>query len=92
MGIYSSDNIFGIQMYNFYNDFSNVLFEKTYNNIMSNEQKKEAYLFYTKLNNKNDVKFKIFTECSSTYDLHNNENFMMWYPISLNQFLDFVTF
>jgi len=95
MGIYSSDNIFGIQMYNFYNDyddFSNILFEKTYNNIMSNEQKKEAYLFYTKLNNKNDVKFKIFTECSSTYDLRNNENFMMWYPISLNQFLDFVTF
>ena len=30
-------------------DYVNTLFEQTYNTIMSDEQKKEAYLFYTEL-------------------------------------------
>ena len=51
MGIYSSGNIFGIRIYtvNAKDDCINKLFEQTYNAIMSDEQKKEAYLFYTEL-------------------------------------------
>jgi hypothetical protein len=54
-------------MYNFNDhDFTNILFEKTYNEIMSDEEKKKAYLFYTELNNKNEIQFQYYTECSST--------------------------
>lgn len=86
MGIYDNGSIFGIRIYNFNdNDFANTLFEKTYNEIMSNEEKKEAYLFYTMLNNKNEIHFKYYTECSSSYD---KEKFFMWYPMSLDIFLE----
>jgi len=88
MGIYSNGNIFGIKIYNFKDDgFSNILFEQKYDVIMSDKQKKEAYLFYTKLDNKNDVFFKIYTECISTQD-RDCEDFIMWYPISLDIFLE----
>ena len=86
MGIYDSGKIYGIRIYNFNDgDFANILFEKIYNEIMSDEDKKEAYLFYTELNNKNEIYFKYYTECSSTYD---DGIFFMWYPISLNLFLE----
>jgi len=86
MGIYDSGSIFGIKMYNLNNDnFVNILFEKTYNEIMSDEEKRKAYLFYTGLNNNNEIHFEYYTECSSTYD---KGIFLMWYPISLNLFLE----
>ena len=86
MGIYDSGIIFGIKIYNFNNDDSeNILFEKIYNEIMSVEEKKKAYLFYTELNNKNEIRFQYYTECSSTYG---KEIFLTWYPISLNLFLE----
>ncbi len=89
MGIYSNGSIFGIRIYKINNDeYDDILFEQTYNKIMSEEQMKEAYLFYTELNDKNAIFFKIYSECSSTYDRNNNEKFMMWYPISLNIFLE----
>jgi len=81
MGIYSNGSIFGIGIYN----FNNTLFEQTYNVLMNDEQKKKAYLFYTELTNKNDLFFRIYTECSSTY---NTELFMMWHPISFDIFLE----
>ena len=88
MGIYSNGNIFGIRIYNMNeDDFSNTLFEQKYNVIMNDEQKKEAYSFYTELNNKNEIFFKIHTECSSSYE-KGTESFMMWYPMSLNQFIE----
>ena len=41
MGIYDSGRIFGIQMYNFNNDdLSNILFEETYNEVMTYNQMK----------------------------------------------------
>ena len=87
MGIYY-DGIFGIRIYNFNNDdFSNTLFEEKYDEIMSHEQMREAYLFYSQINDKN-IRFQIYTECSSTLDPYNKENFMEWYPISLNNFLE----
>ena len=88
MGIYNNGSIFGIRIYNFNDDdLSETLFEEVYVDIMSNEEKREAYLFYTTLNNKNDIFFKILTECISTLDL-NKKTYMNWYPLSLDQFLE----
>lgn len=86
MGIYSNGNIFGIQIYNFNDDVSNILFEVKYDEIMSHEQMSEAYLFYISLNDKNNIFFKIYTEVSSTLS-NNIDNFMMWHPLSLEIFL-----
>jgi len=86
MGIYDNGSIFGIKIYNFNNDdFANVLLEKTSSEIMSYEEREKAYLFYTELNNKNEIHFQYYTECSSTYG---KESFLMWYPMSLNLFLE----
>jgi hypothetical protein len=86
MGIYNSGSIFGIRIYNFNEDgFENILFGKTYNEIMNDEEKKKAYLFYNELNNKDELRFKYYTQCSSTYG---KGTFLMWYPISLNIFLE----
>ena len=86
MGIYDNGNIFGIKMYNFNDDdFTNILFEKTYNEIMSDEEKKKAYLFYTELNNKDEIHFQYYTECSSTYC---EGTYFNWCYMSLNLFLE----
>ena len=88
MGIYTNGSIFGIQIYNFNeDDVSNILFEEKYDEIMSYQQMREAYLFYTNLNDKNKICFKIYTECSSTLS-KNSDTFMMWYPFSLDAFLE----
>jgi hypothetical protein len=89
MGIYSNGSIFGLRIYNFNDeDIGNTLFEEKYDEIMSHEQMREAYLFYNILNDKNKIFFKIYTECSSTLNPYNKETFMDWYPISLNMFLE----
>jgi len=88
MGIYSNGNIFGIQIYNFNDDdISNILFEEKYDEVMSYTQMREAYLFYTNLNDKNNIFFKIYTECSSTLS-YNRENLMMFQPLPLDTFLE----
>ena len=87
MGIYSNGSIFGIQMYNFNDDISNILFEEKYDEEMSYIQMREAYLFYNNLNDKNQICFKIYTECISTLS-YNKDNFMMWQPLSLDSFLE----
>lgn len=85
MGVYANDTIFGIKIYNLNNDdFANILFERKYDEIMSNEQLREAYLFYIELNNKNDIRFQYYTECSST---HGKGTYFNWVPMSLNLFL-----
>ena len=89
MGVYSNGSIFGIQIYNFNeDDVSNILFEEKYDEIMSYPQLSESYLFYNTLNDKNNIFFKIYTECSSTLDNYNKDNFMMWYPLHLDAFLE----
>jgi hypothetical protein len=90
MGIYTNGNIFGIRIYNFNDDDDciNKLFEEKYDEIMSHEQLREAYLFYNELNNKNKIFFKIYTECISTYNKNNKEIYMDWYPLSLTHFLE----
>ena len=88
MGIYTSGKIFGIKIYTFDDDdISYTLFERKYDVIMTVEQMKEAYLFYTELHDKNNVRLKIYTEFSSTYNKE-NKNYMDWHPISLNVFLE----
>lgn len=89
MGIYTNGNIFGISIYNFHDDIINILYKKKYDLLMNKEELKEAFLFYNELSNKDNILFKIYTECISTYDNSNkNKNYMDWYPISLNMFLE----
>jgi hypothetical protein len=86
MGIYVGGNVFGIKIYNFNdNDLSNILFEEKYDEIMSHEKMREAYLFYTELNNKNEIRFQYYTECSSTYG---EGIYFTWCPMSLELFLE----
>ena len=86
MGIYTNDTIFGIKIYTFNDDdFANILFEEKYDELMSNEQLREVYLFYTELNNKHDIRFQYYTECSSTYG---ERTYFNWFPMSLNLFLE----
>ena len=86
MGIYCDSGIFGIRIYNFNDDdFANILFEKTYDKIMSDEEKKDAYLFYTGLNNNNEIRFQYYTECSSTYD---KRIYSTWFPMSFDLFIE----
>ena len=88
MGIYNNGSIFGVQIYNFNNDdISNILFEKTYDEVMSYIQMREAYLFYDNLNDKNNIFIKIYIECSSTLS-YNRDKFMMWQPLPLDKFLE----
>ena len=85
MGIYNNSSIFGIRIYNFNDDIMNILFEKKYDEIMSYEQMKEAYLFYTKFNNKNELHFQYYTECSNTYS---KIIYLNWHSMSLKLFLE----
>ena len=42
MGIYDNGNIFGIKIYNFnHEDCDNILFEKKYNHIITDDEKKK---------------------------------------------------
>ena len=52
---------------------------------MSYGQMREAYLFYTGLNNKNELRFQYYTECSSTYG---EGIYLHWFPMSLKLFLE----
>lgn len=52
---------------------------------MSDEEKKNAYLFYTELNNKDEIHFQYYTECSSTYG---EGTYFNWCPMQLNIFLE----
>jgi len=88
MGIYTTGKIFGVKIHTFNDhDISYTLFEQKYDVIMSVEQMKEAYLFYTELQDKNNIRFKFYTELINT-DNKENENYMGWHPLSLGLFLE----
>ena len=88
MGVYSCGDIYGIIIYTITdNELSNTLFERKYDVIMNDEQKREAYLFYAELLNKENILFRVYTECTSTLDI-NKKNCMTCSPISLNVFLE----
>ena len=85
MGIYADGRIFGIKIYNFIDDECNTLFETKYDEIITNEQIKEVYFFYEELPNKENIFFRIYTKCSSTYG---QGTYMDWYPMSKDSFLE----
>lgn len=86
MGLYTNGDIFGIRIYNFNDDgVANILFEEKYDEIMTNEQISEAYLFYNMLNNKNEIHFQYYTECSSTYG---ENTYFSWCKMLLDIFLE----
>jgi len=77
------NNIYGIKMYN----YLNVLFEKKYDIIMTNELIKDVKLFYENLDedNKNNIKFQIYIKCKSICYL--DDNIMVWWNISIEDFI-----
>lgn len=86
MGIYPSGDIYGIRIYTFINDISNTLFERTHDVVMTKEMLNDIKIVYEELyeNNKDQIFFQIYTECSSTYD---KDIFIQWIPIKLDIFL-----
>jgi len=88
MGIYSNGTIYGIKIYTFSekDDYSTILYEQLYDTIMTDEQKLEAYVFYTELSFQ--ARFQVYTECISTLEPNDKTTFKNWWPISLEQFLE----
>lgn len=91
MGIYQSDDIYGIKIYNFNSDniyVCNILYEKISDSILSAEIMKEAREFYDGLNDtdKGDALFQVYTKCTMTINSTISTT-MMWFPISLETFL-----
>lgn len=85
MGIYDSGIIYGIKIYNFNNDgIENILLEKIKKEVMSDEEKKEIFDYYDQLEEKKNISFLYYTECSSTYG---KDNYLAWYPMSINLFI-----
>lgn len=84
MGIYPSGIIYGIRIYKVVNDKAINIFEKKYDNEMSYEERRQIRFFYKALTEteKHDLRFQIYTECSASCE----DDFMLWYPISLEVF------
>jgi uncharacterized protein (DUF2344 family) len=88
MSVYSDKNIYGFSWY-IYNEYGEFIkkFEKIYPERIGFLQIQEIKKEYYKLtrNQLNYAKFKIYTCCTTTYNLNfNNEygTFMCWYPVS----------
>jgi hypothetical protein len=82
---YTLLKIYGIKIYSNVDEYI-ILFEQKYNKIMNDEIKKEAKVFYENLNgnDKNNVKFQIYTKCEC---IDYKEDCMIWWNISLNEFI-----
>ena len=87
MGIYISGVIYGIRICDNNSISNNILFIRQYNMRINSEQKREAYNFYSKLETKEDITVQIYTECNDTYTKQ-EEEYMIWYPISIDLFLE----
>lgn len=84
MGIYAKDAIFGIKIYNFNeDDFATILFEEKYSTPMTSAQLNKAYTFYTKLDNKTEIRLQYYTECSSE-----GTTYFDWVPMTLHLLLE----
>lgn len=84
MGIYPTGIIYGIKMYYVIDNKAVDLFEMKCDKEMNYQEKKEARFFYKILTDseKQYLRFQIYTQCSSPYE----DDFMMWYPVSLDIF------
>ena len=85
MCIYTNGIIYGIQIITYKDDTIHILFERTDTKIMKSEILYEAKMFYDRLDDKNNLFFRIYNECSSTC---REGVFMLWSEISLEEFLE----
>ena len=86
MGVYDSGNIYGIRIYKINDGFANILYEQIFNEIMTYAEKADAYLFYTELDNKTDLLFQYYSDCSSS--TFEEGVFFLWYPMTLELFCE----
>lgn len=89
MGIYSTNNVFGIKMYrrNVGEDECKILLYVIHNNVMTLEQMNDVYTFYTNLHDKNNVKFQLYSECWTTLS-EDTSTCKMYLPITLESFVN----
>lgn len=89
MGIYSNGCIYGVRLYRYSDeDATTTLFEALQENILTAEQMRRAYDFYTVLEDTSNVRVEVYTECSCTYNMEETQYFMMWQPMHVEAFLD----
>jgi hypothetical protein len=83
---YTTRGIYGVKIYTYINRDCITIFEQQLNTLMSNEMIEEVKEFYHNLdeNSKKNLKFKIYRNCKSIED---EENYMIWLNISLNNFI-----
>lgn len=83
---YTTMGIYGVKIYTYINKECEILLKHQLNTLMSNEMMKEVKIFYENLdeNSKKNVKFKIYRNCKS---IENNESCMIWFDISLKNFI-----
>ena len=81
---YTMTGIYGVKIYT-YNRDCTIIFTQELNTLMSNEMIEEVKIFYDNLdeNSKKHLKFKIYRNCKS---IENEDNCMIWFPISLDKF------
>ena len=83
---YTTMGIYGVNIYTYINKECTILFKQQFNTLMTNEMMEEAKVFYANLdeNSKKNVKIKIYTKSKS---IDNTESCMIWFNISLNNFI-----
>lgn len=83
---YTTSGIYGVKIYTLINNECKTLFEQKQNTLITTEMMEEAKTFYKNLdeNTKKDVKFQIYRKCNSIED---EDNCMIWWIISLNNFI-----
>ena len=81
MGIYTNGILYGIRIAKWVNDEAIILFERINNTTISRETLDEAKLFYDALDDKNNMLFQAYYECSNTYG---NEIYKTWMIVSLD--------
>jgi hypothetical protein len=87
MGIYTSGKVFGIRICRVLtDDIISMIFEQKQDVELTDDQKREAYAFYSKLNVKENVRAMIYTETSSTHE-RNSKPYMQWHPIPMATFV-----
>ena len=85
---YTTRGIYGVKIYTYINRDCTIIFKKQLNTLISNEMIEEVKALYHNLdkNIKKNLKFQIYRNCKSIDD---EENFMIWFNISLNKFITY---
>jgi|GEM_PF-7053340 len=84
---YTTKGIYGVKIYTYTNNEYKILFKQQCNTLMSDEMMEEVKAFYANLDEHsktNDIKCKVYRNCKS---IENEENCMVWFDLSLNNFI-----